>query len=56
MLKKLNFVDFSQEDIKSFPAEVRSDIGYVLFAAQRGDKSEAVKLLNGYVRGVYYEY
>ena len=48
MIKKLNFVGSSQEDIKVFPEEVRLDIGYALFIAQRGEKSEAAKPLRGF--------
>ncbi|MDD5107908.1 MAG: type II toxin-antitoxin system RelE/ParE family toxin [Candidatus Omnitrophica bacterium] len=48
MIKKLNFVGSSQEDIKDFPEEVRLDIGYALFVAQRGEKSEAAKPLRGF--------
>jgi phage-related protein len=48
MLKRVDFVGSSQEDIKNFPEEVRSDIGYALFAAQKGEKSEAAKPLRGF--------
>ena len=48
MIKRLNFVGSSQEDIKVFPEEVRLDIGYALFVAQRGEKSEAAKPLRGF--------
>ena len=40
-LKALNFVGSSREDLKVFPEEVRQDIGYALFEAQRGQKPEA---------------
>ena len=48
MLKRVDFVGSSQEDIKSFPEEVRSDIGYALFVAQRGEKPESAKPLKGF--------
>ncbi len=48
MIKRLNFVGSSQEDIKTFPEAVRSDIGYALFVAQRGEKSKAAKPLRGF--------
>ena len=48
MIKRLDFIGSSQGDIKSFPEEVRSDIGYALFIAQRGEKSEAAKPLRGF--------
>lgn len=49
MLKRADFVGSSLEDIKVFSEEVRSDIGYALFAAQRGEKPEAAKPLRGFV-------
>lgn len=48
MLKRVDFIGLSLEDIKTFPEEVRSDIGYALFAAQRGKKPEAAKPLRGF--------
>lgn len=48
MTKRLDFIGSSQEDIKSFSEEVRSDIGYALFVAQRGEKPEAAKPLRGF--------
>jgi len=48
MLKRVYFVGSSQEDIKAFPEEVCSDIGYALFIAQRGEKPAAAKPLRGF--------
>ncbi len=42
------FVGSSREDIKVFPEEVRLDIGYALYAAQRGEKLEGAKPLKGF--------
>jgi phage-related protein len=47
-LKALNFVGSSREDLKTFPEEVRQDIGYALFEAQRSQKSAAAKPLHGF--------
>lgn len=47
-LKVLNFVGSSREDVKAFPDEVRQDIGYALFEAQRGQKPVAAKPLQGF--------
>ena len=47
-LKALNFIGSSREDVKTFPEEVRQDIGYALFEAQRGQKSAAAKPLHGF--------
>ena len=47
-LKLLNFVGSSREDLREFPDEVKQDIGYALFEAQQGQKSEAAKPLKGF--------
>jgi phage-related protein len=47
-LRALNFVGSSREDLKAFPEEVRQDIGYALFEAQRGQKPAAAKPLQGF--------
>ena len=48
VLKPLDFVGSSREDLKEFPDEVKQDIGYALFEAQKGQKSEAAKPLKGF--------
>ena len=48
ILKKLDFIGSSREDLKEFPEEVRQDIGYALFEAQRGQKPAAAKPLKGF--------
>ena len=48
MAKKLHFVGSSQEDIRGFPEEVKSDIGYALFIVQKGEKPASAKLLKGF--------
>ena len=47
-LKPLDFIRSSREDLKEFPDEVKQDIGYALFEAQKGQKSEAAKPLKGF--------
>ena len=48
VLKPLDFVGSSREDLKEFPDEVKQDIGYALFEAQKGQKPEAAKPLKGF--------
>ena len=47
-LKSLDFIGSSREDLKEFPDEVKQDIGYALFEAQQGQKSESAKPLKGF--------
>ena len=47
-LKPLDFIGSSREDLKEFPEEVKQDIGYALFEAQRGQKPLAAKPLKGF--------
>ena len=46
-LKKLTWLADSRSNVKSFPAGVRVDIGYALFAAQSGEMSVKAKPLHG---------
>ena len=48
ILKRVDFVGASREDLKKFPDEVKQDIGYVLFEAQRGQKLQTAKPLKGF--------
>jgi phage-related protein len=38
----------SRADLKTFPQPVQSDVGYALFAAQRGEEYRSVKALRGF--------
>jgi len=38
----------SLEDVKRFPDEVRREVGYALFVAQRGQKHPSAKPLKGF--------
>ena len=48
VLKPLDFIGSSREDLREFPDDVKQDIGYALFEAQKGQKSEAAKPLKGF--------
>lgn len=48
VLKRIDFIGTSREDLKGFPDEVKQDIGYALYEAQRGQKPAAVKPLKGF--------
>ena len=48
MFKKLDFLGSSREDLKEFPEEVKQDIGYALFEAQKGLKPAAAKPLKSF--------
>lgn len=48
MVKPLDFIGSSLDDLKSFPGDVRQDIGFALFEAQQGLKSSAAKPLKGF--------
>ena len=47
-LKPLDFIGSSRENLREFPDEVKQDIGYALFEAQKGQKSDAAKPLKGF--------
>jgi phage-related protein len=47
-LKPLWWIGSSLRDLKSFPPEVRSDIGYALYAAQNGEMDPAAKPMKGF--------
>ena len=48
VLKPLDFIGSSRAGLKEFPNEVKQDIGYALFEAPKGQKSEAAKPLKGF--------
>ncbi|MEI6438402.1 MAG: type II toxin-antitoxin system RelE/ParE family toxin [Candidatus Omnitrophota bacterium] len=47
-MKALVFVGSSREDLKSFPDDVRQDLGFALYQAQCGSKAFNVKPLKGF--------
>lgn len=46
--KPVRWMGTSLKDLRSFPAAVRSDIGYALFATQEGKIDSAAKPLKGF--------
>ena len=48
MLRQLDFIGSSRDDLKEFPQEVKQDIGYALFEAQQGQKPISAKPLKGF--------
>lgn len=48
MLKPIRWVGSSLRDLKSFPAEVRSDVGFALYAAQNGETDPSAKPMKGF--------
>jgi phage-related protein len=47
-LKRIDWIGSSKENIADFPEEVRQDVGYALFIAQKGGKSPDAKPLKGF--------
>jgi phage-related protein len=47
-LKPVHWVGGSREDLRSFPQEVRREIGFALSFAQRGQKHPSAKPLKGF--------
>jgi phage-related protein len=47
-LKPVRWIGASLRDLRSFPREVRLDIGHALFAAQEGKTDPAAKPLKGF--------
>jgi phage-related protein len=45
------WVGSSRRDLRAFPAEVRRDIGYALYAAQNGETDPSAKPLRGFGGG-----
>ncbi len=46
-LKAVRWVGSSQKDLRTFPPEVRLDIGYTLYAAQKGESDSTAKGFGG---------
>ena len=47
-LKPLEWVGSSLDDLRSFPEEVRDEMGFALYQAQRGTKHDSAKPLKGF--------
>lgn len=48
LTKPLVFIGSSRRNLREFPEEVKEDIGYTLFQAQRGEKPAPAKPLKGF--------
>ncbi len=48
MLKQLDFIGSSRDDLRGFPDEVKQDIGHVLHEVQMGIKPAEAKPLRGF--------
>jgi phage-related protein len=46
--RKIDWIGSSRKALRSFPEEVRQDIGYALYEVQRGRKPGAAKPLKGF--------
>ncbi len=53
MIKKLEWMGSSKRDLLNFPEEVRREVGYALYVAQKGETHEAAKIFKGCGSGVY---
>ncbi len=49
--RPVTWVGSSRRDLRGFPSEVRREIGYALYAAQRGETDPAAKPLSGFGGG-----
>ncbi len=47
-LKPLRWIGRARDDLLAFPDEVRKEVGYALFVAQRGGRHPAAKPLKGF--------
>ena len=47
-LKAIRWVGSSQKDLRAFPPKVRLDVGYALYAAQKGETDPTAKPLKGF--------
>jgi len=48
VLKQIYWIGSSKEDLLEFPHDVRTEIGYALYVAQKGQKHPSVKPLKGF--------
>lgn len=47
-MKRLHWIGSSLDDLRAFPEDVRGEIGYALYLAQKGDKHPNAKPLRGF--------
>jgi phage-related protein len=47
-LKPVKWIGSSLKDLRAFPPEVRKEVGYAIYAAQKGDTDPAAKPMKGF--------
>jgi phage-related protein len=47
-LKPVRWIGSSLKDLRAFPAEVRREVGYVIYAAQKGGTDPSAKPMKGF--------
>jgi len=47
-MKPVRWIGSAQKDLRTFPPEVRSEVGHALYAAQMGETDPAAKPLRGF--------
>jgi len=47
-LKPVRWIGSSLKDLRAFPAEVRKEVGYAIYAAQKGHTDPAAKPMKGF--------
>jgi phage-related protein len=47
-LNPVRWVGSSLKDLRSFPAEVQRDVGYAIYAAQKGERDPSAKPMKGF--------
>lgn len=52
-MKELIWLGSSKKDIFRFPSEVRREVGYALYVAQRGETHKLTKPFKGHGSGIY---
>lgn len=52
MIRNLNWLGNSLENLKKFPAKVKDEIGYSLYLVQQGEMPHNAKPLKGFSHGV----
>lgn len=53
LVKELIWLGSSLDDLKSFPDEVKDEMGYALHCAQLGNKDSSAKPFKGHGSGIY---
>jgi phage-related protein len=48
-LKPVRWIGSSLKDLRAFPPEVRKEVGYAIYAAQKGDTDPSAKPMKGFL-------